>query len=92
MQTKPWPSRYHLMMTVAVVWLASFAAFLKCAHCAEPPHRKLDKARKAGRKAGVERAGIDPSGQASDDLGAAPRGVASRSIGVLGRRARQLSI
>jgi hypothetical protein len=22
------------MMTVAVVWLASFAAFLECAHCA----------------------------------------------------------
>jgi hypothetical protein len=34
MQTKPWPSRNHLMMTVAIVWLASFAAFLECAHYA----------------------------------------------------------
>src|SRR3954464_6129506 len=37
----------------------------------------------------VERAGIDPGGQPSNDLGTAPRGIASRSIGVLGRKPAQ---
>jgi hypothetical protein len=48
------------------------------------PDHELNEAREAGREVGVERASIDPSGQAPDEVSAAAFGVASSTIGVLG--------
>ena len=51
---------------------------------AEAPDGVLHEPREVGRELGIELARVGPAGQALDDVGTAARGIAARSVGVLG--------
>ncbi len=77
------------MVQVAVGDLAGFSvvnsiavAQIQAVGRAKPPDRVLHKPRKCGREFWVEGAGVNSTGNGSDDLGAATSGVAGSAIDV----------